>query len=70
MRLSGVIGARQLLCQLAGAPPPGRQGPLRRVMEAYTGCISTRNFDALVVALSGDSGISKPELSRISQGHR
>jgi hypothetical protein len=39
-------------------------------MEAYTGCISTRNFDALVVALSGDSGISKPELSRISQGHR
>ena len=38
------------------------------VMEAYIGGNSTRKVDALVEVLGGDSGISKSEVSRISQG--
>ena len=38
------------------------------VMEAWVNGVSTRNVDALVVALGGGTGISKSEVSRICAG--
>jgi putative transposase len=37
------------------------------IMEAFIGCVSTRNVDALMGALGSQSGISKLQVSQICQ---